>query len=155
MSPRLDPAANAPLLERHVHHLAHVNATLPFSSAVSVGGLTLLSGEIGIDDDGQVPVEFDRQADRLFANLDRSLSRLCLPRSAIVKCTVMLQDISDWPKFNTIYMHFFDGVPLPARSAFGGATLAHGARVELECIAVSLCAQGRCATCNGAVSQRR
>ena len=55
--------------------------------------------------------------------------------SDVVKCTVMLADIGEWPKFNEIYQQYFTE-PFPARSAFGANGLALGARVEVECIAV-------------------
>ncbi|MEC8494380.1 MAG: Rid family hydrolase, partial [Planctomycetota bacterium] len=53
----------------------------------------------------------------------------------VVKCTVMLADISEWAAFNEIYRTYFDG-RYPARSALGANGLALGARVEVDCIAV-------------------
>ena len=53
----------------------------------------------------------------------------------VVKCSVMLADMSEWPTFNTIYATYFPGKK-PARSAWGATGLALGARVEVECIAV-------------------
>ena len=53
----------------------------------------------------------------------------------LVKCTVMLADISEWGVFNDIYKAFFVD-RYPARSAFGANGLAMGAKVEVECIAV-------------------
>ncbi len=52
----------------------------------------------------------------------------------MVKCTVMLADMSEWGAFNDIYASYFSA-PYPARSAFGASGLAMGARLELECIA--------------------
>ena len=60
--------------------------------------------------------------------------------SNVVKCTVMLADMADWPAFNTIYQTFFTP-PYPARSALGANGLALGARVEVECLAVVPSAQ--------------
>ncbi len=54
----------------------------------------------------------------------------------IVKCTVMLSDISKWGEFNEVYKTFFSG-QFPARSAIGANGLALGAQVEVECIAVT------------------
>jgi enamine deaminase RidA (YjgF/YER057c/UK114 family) len=53
----------------------------------------------------------------------------------VVKCTVMLDDMADWPRFNTAYLPYFVGKRLPARSAFGVDGLALGAPLEVECIA--------------------
>ena len=52
----------------------------------------------------------------------------------LVKCTVMLADISEWATFNEVYATFFKG-HFPARSAMGVNGLALGARVEVECTA--------------------
>ena len=50
----------------------------------------------------------------------------------VVKCTVMIADIDEWPVFNEVYVTFFPG-DKPARSAFGANGLALGGRVEVEC----------------------
>ncbi|ODU22878.1 MAG: hypothetical protein ABS87_00305 [Sphingomonas sp. SCN 67-18] len=118
-------------------HLPHLDPALPFSAAVTAGGLVLLSGEIGVDAQGRLPDLLEDQAALLFANIERTLSRLGLDRSAIVKCTVMLADMADWDQFNRVYSRFFEGLPAPARSAFGCSGLALGAKVEMECIAVT------------------
>jgi enamine deaminase RidA (YjgF/YER057c/UK114 family) len=47
----------------------------------------------------------------------------------------MIDNMADWPKFNTIYVPYFPKGKLPARSAFGADGLALGALVELECLA--------------------
>mgnify|MGYP000235774874 CR=1 FL=1 len=49
--------------------------------------------------------------------------------------TVMLADMTDWPRFNAAYLPYFKGKRLPARSAFGANGLALGAPLEVECIA--------------------
>jgi enamine deaminase RidA (YjgF/YER057c/UK114 family) len=54
--------------------------------------------------------------------------------SDVVKCTVMLADMSEWAAFNEIYRSYFSA-KFPARSALGANGLALGARVEVECIA--------------------
>ena len=53
----------------------------------------------------------------------------------LIKCTIMLADISRWAAFNDIYKTRFDK-HFPARSAFGADGLALGAQVEIDCIAV-------------------
>jgi enamine deaminase RidA (YjgF/YER057c/UK114 family) len=47
----------------------------------------------------------------------------------VIKCTVMMADMAEWPKMNDIYATFFKGKK-PARSAFGATGLALNARVE-------------------------
>ena len=52
----------------------------------------------------------------------------------VVKCTVMMADMAEWPAMNAVYVQHFP-LHLPARSAFGASSLALGGRVEIECIA--------------------
>ena len=62
--------------------------------------------------------------------------RFCgLDFADVVKCTVMLADMSEWAEFNAIYTTYFAPDRLPARSAFGCNGLALGAKLELECLA--------------------
>jgi enamine deaminase RidA (YjgF/YER057c/UK114 family) len=53
-----------------------------------------------------------------------------------VKCTVVLADIKDYAAMNTVYATYFPKDP-PARSTVAGSGLALGARVEIECLAVT------------------
>jgi 2-iminobutanoate/2-iminopropanoate deaminase len=53
----------------------------------------------------------------------------------VVKCTVFLADIAEWPAMNEVYRTFFPNKP--ARSALAASGLALNARVEIECIAVT------------------
>ena len=68
-------------------------------------------------------------------NIKASLHRHGLEMSDIIKCTVYLADISEWPSFNEVYAGYFDKDRYPARSALAASGLALGARVELECMA--------------------
>jgi 2-iminobutanoate/2-iminopropanoate deaminase len=52
----------------------------------------------------------------------------------VVKCTVFMADMKEWPAMNEIYATYFR-LHFPARSAFGATGLALNARVEIECIA--------------------
>ena len=55
----------------------------------------------------------------------------------VYKCTVFLADMGNFSAFNKIYVDYFKPEHLPARSAFGVASLAGGAALELECMAFS------------------
>jgi len=109
---------------------------LPFSDSVRVGGLLFLSGQVGVDPETDELVEggIRAEARRTMQNIRASLERRGLGMDDLVKCTVMLADISEWATFNEVYVKFFDK-RFPARSAFGANGLALGARVEVECIA--------------------
>ena len=107
---------------------------LPFSEAVRVGDMLYLSGQLG-----NLPGTLDLaeggiegQTRQIMANIKRILEANGSALDRIVKCTVMMADMAEWPKLNEIYVTYFPG-PKPARSAFGAAGLALGARVEIEC----------------------
>ena len=108
---------------------------LPFSTAVRAGDTVYLSGALGIDADGKLGDGMDAQARLAMDNLGAGLKSAGLGWGDVVKCTVMLDDMKDWPAFNQVYMTYFPDGKFPARSAFGTDGLALGALLEVECIA--------------------
>ncbi len=110
---------------------------LPFSEAVRVGNTIYLSGQIGNLPgklklaDGGIAGETRQVMD----NIKTSLEAHGLGMDNLVKCTVMLADISEWAVFNEVYKGYFEAGKFPARAAFGSNGLALGARVEVDCIA--------------------
>lgn len=108
----------------------------PFSPAVRVGSMLYLAGQIGTDASGAVVKGgIDAEARQTMQNIADVLSKTGSSMDRVVKCTVFLADMKEWPAFNTVYATFFPSHK-PARSAFGATGLALGARVEVECIAV-------------------
>ena len=114
-------------------------ASLPFSEAVRVGDTVYLSGQMGIvpGEMRLAPGGIREQSRQTMENIKTTLEAHGMSMRNIVKCTVMLADISDWPAFNEVYRTFFDEGRFPARSAFGANALALGGRVEVECVAVT------------------
>lgn len=110
--------------------------TLPFSEAVRVGNTLYLSGQIGAVPGtlGLAPGGIKQEAKQAMENIKTSLEAHGYAMSDIVKCTVMLADMSEWGAFNEVYKTFFAN-RYPARSAFGASGLALGGRLEIECIA--------------------
>jgi 2-iminobutanoate/2-iminopropanoate deaminase len=108
---------------------------LPFSSAVRAGDTVYLSGALGITPDGKLGEGMEAQARLAMDNLGSALKSAGLGWGDVVKCTVMLDDMQDWPAFNQVYASYFPDGKYPARSAFGADGLALGALVEVECIA--------------------
>jgi 2-iminobutanoate/2-iminopropanoate deaminase len=111
-------------------------ANLPFSEAVRVDNVLYLSGQIGIVP-GSVKLAaggIKAEAKQTMENIKTSLEVHGYSINDLVKCTVMLADISEWEAFNEVYQSFFNK-RYPARSALGANGLALGARVEVECIA--------------------
>jgi len=111
-------------------------ANLPFSEGVRVGNLLVLSGQVGVLP-GTLTLAsggLAGEARQTMENIKTVLEAHGFAMRDVVKCTVMMADISEWAAFNEIYQTYFTA-PYPARSAFGTAGLAIGARVEVECIA--------------------
>lgn len=107
---------------------------LPFSEAVRVDNMLYLSGQIGVEPGTMALVEggMAAEARQTLDNVKATLERHGSSMSEVVKCTVMLADMSEWGAFNEVYVTYFDE-PYPARSAFGANGLALGASLELEC----------------------
>jgi 2-iminobutanoate/2-iminopropanoate deaminase len=112
--------------------------SLPFSEAVRVGNTLYLSGQIGTAPGTLklVPGGTLAEARQVMENIKTVLQRHGSSLDRVVKCTVFLTDMKDWPAFNGVYREYFKK-NLPARSALGANGLALGARVEVECIAVT------------------
>jgi reactive intermediate/imine deaminase len=108
---------------------------LPFSSVVRAGDTFYLSGALGIGPDGKLANGMEAQAKLAMDNLGAALKSAGLGWGDVVKCTVMLDNMADWPAFNKVYVTYFPDKKFPARSAFGADGLALGALVEVECIA--------------------
>jgi reactive intermediate/imine deaminase len=112
----------------------------PFSSAVKAANLLFVSGQIGSRIENGAPVlvsgGFEAEARQTMDNIGAILKRAGSSFERVVKCSVMLADMKDWPKFNDIYASYFPG-PKPARSAWGANGLALGAKVEVECTALN------------------
>ena len=108
---------------------------LPFSDAVRVGDTLYMSGQVGLRADGTLPAGVEAQARQTMDNIGAVLKSQNLGWGDVVKCTVMLDNIADWPAFNAVYVTYFPDGKFPARSAFGADGLALGALLELECLA--------------------
>lgn len=93
---------------------------LPFSEAVRVGGTLYLSGHIGNlpGTPKLTPGGIKDEARQTMENIKTSLEAHGYSMANLVKCTVMLADMSEWPAFNAVYKSFFAG-NYPARSALG------------------------------------
>jgi reactive intermediate/imine deaminase len=123
---------------REVIHTPHELQGLPFSSAVRVGNLLFLSGQIGnvpgtrqLADTG-----ITGQTRATLANIKAVLEYAGSSLERVVKCTVFLATMADYQSMNAVYATFFPKDP-PARSTVAGSGLALGARVEIECIATA------------------
>ena len=120
---------------KHINTPAHPEG-LPFSDAVLVGDTLYLSGNIGQDPrTGNVPAEFSEEARQALRNLGAVLQAAGFDYADVVKVNVFLADMTRFEEWNKVYREFFKS-DLPARSTVGVSSLARGAKLEVEMIAV-------------------
>jgi 2-iminobutanoate/2-iminopropanoate deaminase len=112
------------------------SAAGPYSQAIRAGGFVFTAGQIGTDPaTGELAGDdVQDQAAQVLANLRAVLEAAGSGMDRIVKTTVYLADIADWPAVNEVYAREVPE-PFPARSAFAVRDLPKGARVEIEAVA--------------------
>ena len=109
----------------------------PFSPAVRVGNIIFVSGTLGTTPDGTlVPGGIQAETRQLLENIKGTLGAAGVGMDRVVKCTVFLADLKEWPAMNEVYRRYFSNGNYPARTAVQ-ATLLFGARVEIECAAAA------------------
>ena len=108
----------------------------PYSQAVTAGGFLFTAGQIALDPvSGQVvDGGVEQQTERVMTNLSAVLKEAGTTWSSVVKTTVYLHDMADFPKMNEIYGRWL-GDARPARSTVQAAGLPRGVLVEIDVIA--------------------
>lgn len=108
----------------------------PYSQGVIAGGLLFVSGQIPLDPQtGElVAGGIEAQTERVLENLMAVLKEAKLGAENVVKTTLFLADMADFPKVNEVYGRYFPKEP-PARSTFQVAGLPKNARIEIELVA--------------------
>ena len=125
------------MTERQVISTAGAPAAVgAYSQAIRAGDLVFSAGQLGLDPDtGEFSADdVAGQAEQALANLAAILEAAGSGLDRLVKVTVYLADIGDWPALNEVYGRVIPE-PYPARSAFAVKDLPRGARVEIEAIA--------------------
>jgi 2-iminobutanoate/2-iminopropanoate deaminase len=108
----------------------------PYSQGIIAGGFLFTAGQIALDPaTGQV-VEGDvvAQTQRVLQNLEAVLAAAGASWKDVVKTTVFLQDMNDFPRVNEVYAAVM-GDARPARSTVQVAGLPRGVLVEIELVA--------------------
>lgn len=116
------------------------NAPMPigaYSQAIKIGKNVYLSGQIPLDPKRGILVEgsTENQVKQIFVNLAAVAKAAGGDLKNLVKLTIFLQDLNDFPAINTVMKDYLKP-PYPARSTIGVASLPMGAKVEIEAIMV-------------------
>lgn len=107
----------------------------PYSQAIDAGAFVFVSGQVPVNPaTDQIPLGAAAQAEQAFSNVRAILEAAGLGMDAVVKTTVFLSDLADFPTVNEVYAKFFSK-PFPARSCVQVAAIPKGARLEVEVIA--------------------
>lgn len=110
----------------------------PYSQAVATDTMVYTAGQIGLIPATGELIEggVEEQTRQVLTNLGNVLEAAGSNFSKVVKTTVFLKDMGDFPKMNAIYAEFFGENP-PARSTVAVAGLPKGAFVEIEAVALA------------------
>jgi 2-iminobutanoate/2-iminopropanoate deaminase len=121
-----------------IHTDAAPAAAGPYSQAIRANGFVYTAGQLGLDPaTGEFAgADVAAQAERALQSLAAILEAADSGMDRLVKVTVFLTDIGDWPAVNEVYARLVPE-PYPARSAFAVRDLPKGARVEIEAVAVT------------------
>jgi 2-iminobutanoate/2-iminopropanoate deaminase len=108
----------------------------PYSQAVVHGGLVYCSGQVALDPATKalVPGGIEEQTRQVMKNLGAVLAAAGSSFAQVVKTTVYLKSMDDFPRMNAIYGASFETAP-PARATVAVAKLPLDALVEIDCIA--------------------
>ena len=108
----------------------------PYSSALAVGSLVFLSGQIPLAADGTIVAGGIReQATQVLENMKGLLAAAGTDFTAVARTTIYLADMADFAAVNEIYATY-SSQPYPARATVQVARLPRDVRVEIDAIAV-------------------
>ncbi|MFZ1982158.1 MAG: Rid family detoxifying hydrolase [Smithella sp.] len=108
----------------------------PYSAAVEANDFIFISGQLPIDPaTGEIINDIKTATRQVLINIQAILKKTDLDMSDIVKTTIFLKNITDFPVVNEIYAGFFPEEP-PARSTIEASVLPKGALIEIEAVAI-------------------
>lgn len=109
----------------------------PYSQAILAGNMLFVSGQIAIQKSSGnlITGNIEDETTQVMINLSEVLKAANLTFKDVVKCSIFLKDMGDFPKVNAIYGQFFTENP-PARETVEVSRLPKDVNVEISCIAV-------------------
>ncbi len=123
---------------RHIINTANAPAPIgPYNQAIKSGHLIYTSGQIPIDPEtgDLVAGGIREQTIQVFENLKAVLEAAGCSLADVIKTTVYLANMGDFPEFNVVYAEYFGEKNAPARSTVQVAALPKGSLVEIELVA--------------------
>ncbi|RIX77097.1 RidA family protein [Acidovorax cavernicola] len=123
---------------KQIHTQPDPYAPFLLSQAIQLGNLVFVSGQAAIGDDGEIvgKGDFDRQAEQAFKNLDRVLRAAGTSLGGVVKVTIFLTSMANFPKIVELRRKWFSA-PYPADTIVEVSGLySPDAMIEIEAIAV-------------------
>ena len=108
----------------------------PYSQAIQCGNLLFVSGQIALarSTGAMMTNNIEEETKQVMANLQAVLAAAGLDFSHVVKTSIFLKDMNNFPVVNQIYGTFFKDTP-PARETVEVSRLPKDANVEISCIA--------------------
>lgn len=108
----------------------------PYSQAIVANGFVFCSGQLGLDPQtGNLVEGIEKQTHQVIKNLEAVLKEAGSELNQVVKTTILLKNIADFPKVNEIYGSYFSDHK-PARATYEVANLPKDGLIEIEAIAV-------------------
>src|SRR5687768_16655944 len=109
----------------------------PYSQAIQTGNMLFVSGQIAIQQStGQMLTgNIEEETRQVMTNLDEILKAAGMNFTNVVKTSIFLKDMGNFPKVNAIYGEYFPSNP-PARETVEVSRLPKDVNVEISCIAV-------------------
>jgi 2-iminobutanoate/2-iminopropanoate deaminase len=126
-------------MTREVIHTENAPAAVgPYSQAIKTGNMVFTAGQIPLDPATMKIIDGDIQAQtrQVMNNLGKVLEAAGASFGSVIKTTIFLQHMADFPKVNEVYAEYFSDTP-PARSTVAVAELPLGAHVEVEAVALT------------------
>ena len=127
-------------MKRRLIHTSNApGAVGTYNQAVQANGLLFTSGQVGIVPATGEMIEGGTSAEALQAlkNIGSILEEAGSSLSDIVKLTVYIVDMGEFPLVNQAFQTFFGDIDFPARSTVEVSALPVGARVEIDCVAIA------------------
>ena len=107
----------------------------PYSQAIITNNMVFTSGQIPVNPvNGEIPAGIEAQANQVFSNLKNLLEASGTGIDKVVKTTVFIKNMEDFPVLNKIYESYFTA-PYPARSCVEVSKLPKDVLLEIEAIA--------------------